>query len=56
MAMEEDDIVDFMEMMLEDESFEDFLERFNLTVEEVFLFLVEEGMVDTRVLKDLMRH
>jgi hypothetical protein len=41
-------------MMLEDESFEDFLNRFNLDVCEVFLFLVEEGMVDTRDLKELM--
>jgi hypothetical protein len=52
--MLDDDIVDFVDMMLEDETFEDFLERFNLTPQEVFIFLVDEGMVDTRILKELM--
>ena len=50
----EEDIVDFMEMMLEDETFEEFLERFNLTAAEVFLYLIDEGMIDVRDLKELM--
>lgn len=49
-----DDIIDFMEMMLEDETFEEFLERFNLTPEEVFLLLIDEGMIDIRDVKELM--
>lgn len=35
-----------LKMALEDESFEDFLERFDLTPEEVFLHLYESGLVD----------
>lgn len=54
--MDEDEVIDFMDLMLEDESFEDFLERFNLTPHEVFIFLVEQGMVDTQLLKDLIGH
>lgn len=56
MEMDEDDVIDFVDLMLEDESFEDFLERFNLTASEVFVHLVEEGMIDTKILKELMRH
>lgn len=52
--MEEDDIIDFIDLMLEDETFEEFLERFNLTPYEVFLHLVDEGLVDTSILKELM--
>jgi hypothetical protein len=52
--MDEDDIIDFIDLMLEDESFEEFLERFNLTPSEVFLRLIDEGMIDTRILKELM--
>jgi hypothetical protein len=53
--MNEDDIVDFMEMMLEDETFDEFLERFDLTPAEVFIFLIEEGMIDLRDVKELMK-
>lgn len=35
-----------LKMALEDESFGDFLERFDLTPEEVFLHLYESGMIN----------
>lgn len=35
-----------LKMTLEDESLEDFLERFDLTPEEVFLHLYESGLID----------
>lgn len=52
--MNEDMIIDFLDMMLEDETFDEFLERFDLSPQEVFLFLVSEGMIDIRDLKELM--
>lgn len=35
-----------LKMTLEDESFTDFLERFDLTPEEVFTHLYEAGLID----------
>ncbi len=35
-----------LKSILEEESFEDFLERFDLTAEEVFLHLYESGLIE----------
>lgn len=37
---------EWLEMMLEDESFEDILERFNVTPHEAFEILIREGLID----------
>lgn len=36
-----------------DGTFEDLLEQFNLTPEETFTLLVQEGMIDLELLEDL---
>lgn len=54
MSIAKREVENFLELMLEDESFEDFLERFNLTPTEVFSLLLEEGHVDIEDLKELM--
>jgi len=41
-------------MALEDESFEDYLERFDLTPQEVFLFLYEGGHIDTEQFEQVL--
>lgn len=41
-------------MALEDESFEDYLERFDLTPQEVFLVLYENGHIDTEAFEDFL--
>lgn len=50
----EDEVKDFVNMMLEDESFDDFLERFNISPDEVFFILVESGHVDEELVKEMM--
>lgn len=46
---------DWVNMMLETESLEDLLERFNLTPLETFEHLVANGMVDEELLEELKR-
>ena len=53
--MDKNEILNFLEMMMETESFEDFLERFDVQVSDVFILLIEEGLVDLEDLKDIMR-
>lgn len=48
--MEINNIKDFVELMLESEDFETLLERFNLTPNEVFIILYEEGHIDDDLL------
>ena len=43
---QKNEISNLLSMTLEDESFADFLERFDLTPEEVFLHLYESGLID----------
>lgn len=43
---------DYVSMTLEDISFRDLLEQFDLTAEEVFVHLVETGMIDTSKLEE----
>lgn len=50
----EEPIKDFIYMMLESEDLETFLERFDLTPDEVFLKMCQEGLVDLELLKDMM--
>ncbi len=52
--MDEDEVIDFVNMMMEDESLEDFLERFNITSGEVIIALLDNGLIDSRDLKELM--
>lgn len=42
----------YVSMTLEDISFRDLLEEFDLTAEEVFIHLVETGMIDTEKLEE----
>lgn len=42
----------YVSMTLEDMSFRDLLEDFDLTPEEVFIHLVETGMIDTEKLEE----
>lgn len=37
---------DYVEMMLENESLEDFLERYNISAEEAVMHLYDYGMID----------
>lgn len=39
---------------LEDESFEDFLERFDVTPEDAFLSLYESGVIDPILFEDFL--
>ena len=52
--MTEKELEDFVEMMLETESFEDLLERFNVTPTEVFTHLYYEGLVDINLVHEMM--
>ncbi len=49
--MKKIDIEDFITQSLEEESFEDILEVFDLTPSEVFWILYQEGMIDDLVLE-----
>lgn len=53
--MEENEIEDFVNLMLEDFLFEELLEQFNITPYEAFLTLFEAGMIDESLLKSLMK-
>lgn len=44
---------DFLEMMLEDYSFEEFIEMFDMTANEVFLNMFYSGLIDERDLKNV---
>jgi hypothetical protein len=39
-------VEEWLDLMLEDESFEDVLERFNITPHEAFEILIREGLID----------
>lgn len=49
-----DQIANVVSLALQDESFEDFLERFDLTPEEVFLQLYEAGLIDPDRFEDFL--
>lgn len=51
--MKKVEIEDFVEMMLEDESFEDLLARFDLDPGEVFVALFENGLIDEETLIEM---
>jgi hypothetical protein len=53
--MPESNIERWLNLMLEDEDFETLLERFDLTPEEVFVRMLEVGMIDEELLNELMR-
>ena len=44
---------DFVKMMLEDETLEEFLERFNLDVSEAIECLIDNGMLDLEQMKEM---
>lgn len=46
-----EELEEWLDIMLENESFEDILERFNLTPQEVFERLYYQGLID----EDLIR-
>jgi len=48
------EIEDVIDYYLEDYSFEDFLEEFNLTPAEVFIAAFNAGLVDEDLLKDFL--
>lgn len=41
-------------MALEDESFSEFLERFDITPEDAFLHLYEEGLIDPMTFEEFL--
>lgn len=49
-----DQISNLLKMTLEDESFEEFLERFDLTPDEVFVHLFESGLIDSDVFESFV--
>lgn len=54
MAIPKTLIEETLSKFLEGESFEDFLSRFDLTPEEVFLQLYETGHIDPVIFEDLV--
>jgi hypothetical protein len=48
--MKQTKIEDFITLALEDNTFEDILEKFDLTPQEVFTILYEGGFIDEEVL------
>ena len=51
----EDSVYKFVSLMLEQETFEDLLERFDVTPEDAFHRLFEVGLIDTEVFENLTR-
>lgn len=47
-------IAQVVAMALEDESFTEFLERFDISPEDAFLHLYEEGLVDPELFEDFV--
>lgn len=45
---------DWVTLMLEDETFEELLERFNISVHEAFETLISAGLVDEELLKEMV--
>lgn len=54
-VLKKEDIEDFVDLMMENESFEDFIERFDVTLVEAFLCLYNNGLIDEEELRELMR-
>jgi hypothetical protein len=48
--MKQTKLIDFITLALEDNTFEDILEKFDLTPQEVFTILYEGGFIDEEVL------
>lgn len=51
---QKNEISNLVSMTLEDETFSDFLERFDLTPEEVFTHLYESGLIDPDKFEDFV--
>lgn len=47
-------IMGIVSMALEDEDFGSFLQRFDITPEEAFLYLYEEGLVDPETFEEFL--
>lgn len=54
--MNEKEIEDFVDLMLEGETFEELLERFDITPYEAFQCLYDNGLININELKELIRH
>lgn len=52
-ATKNEQIMEVVEYFLEDESFEDFLERFDLTPVEVIIKLYDIGLIQDEILEEL---
>lgn len=48
--MKQTKLIDFITLALEEDTFEDILEKFDLTPQEVFVILYEGGFIDEEVL------
>jgi hypothetical protein len=46
---------DFLDLYLEDRPFEDLLEQFDVTPHEAFEVLIDRGLIDEEVLKEVTR-
>lgn len=53
--MSKEHLIDFLYLMLEYEDFETFLERFDLTPDEVFIHLLECALIDENDVMELSR-
>lgn len=51
--MTRDDVLDLLDILLEDESFGDVLEYFDLTKHNAFWILFESGHIDEELLKEM---
>jgi hypothetical protein len=51
--MKKNELEDIISNLLEDNSFEDVLEKFDLTPTEVFVLLYNQGLIDEEVLKSI---
>lgn len=53
--MNDTDIEEFVQLMLEDETFEELIERFDVTPFEAFMCIFNNGLIDPESLEELMR-
>lgn len=47
-------LTDWLKVQLEDNSFEDLLEKWDIDVADVFLLLFEGGMIDPELIEELL--
>jgi len=51
--MKKNELEDIIANLLENNTFEEVLEKFDLTPEEVFVMLYNQGMIDEEILKGI---